>query len=52
MLVLLVDCKAVGDDDYLNYNYEYLDDGDINVKTTSLAIFSPSVLMLILKSYL
>ena len=45
VLVLLVDCEAVSDEDYLNYNYEYLDDGNVNVKTTSLAIFSPSDLI-------
>merc|ERR1712062_900120 len=30
LLVLLVDCEALGDGDYLNYNYEYLDDGNVN----------------------
>ena len=50
MLVLLVDCEAIGEENYPDYNYEYSEDyGDVNVKTTSLFIFSPSVLMLILE---
>ena len=37
MLALLVDCEAIGEGDYIDYNYnEYPDYGDINVKTTSV----------------
>ena len=39
VLVLLVDCEAIGEGDYLDYNDQYPDYGDINVKTTSLVIF-------------
>ena len=47
VLTLLVDCDAIGDRDYLDYNYQDPDYGAINVKTTSLVMFSASVLVFI-----
>ena len=44
-LALLVKCEAIGDGDYPDYNYEYPNSGDNNVKTTSLVIFYASDLL-------